>query len=102
MNQNKEEASTKSEKYSEPPEASLRQEQNEQLQEITESIANMNTEEPKSTTETSKSPSQNELGQDQMNEEQTTSVPTTVTQVNTINKDASNTTPEKGMRCRTF
>ena len=96
MNQNKEEASIKSEKYSEPSEASLTQEKNEQLEGLTESIANMNTEEANSPTVTSKPPSQNESDQNESKEEPTISLPKPVTQENTITKDVSNTF-EKGM-----
>ena len=97
LNQNKEEASIKSEKYSEPSEAPLKQENNEQLQGLTDSMANMNTEEPKSTTVTAKPTSQNESGQENSKEEQTISVSTPVTQENTTTNDASNTVFEKGI-----
>ena len=96
MNQKKE-ASIKSEKYSEPPDTHINEEKSDQLENLTESLANINTDDPKSLPVTSKTSSLNESVVDKSKEEQTTSVPTNVTQVNDVTKGANDTTLEKGI-----
>lgn len=94
LNQNKEQGSIEPEKHSEPIDASSEQ-QNDQIQQVTESIANMNTEEPNSINVTSEPPSQNEDSQDQSKVEQPISTPP-ATPVN-VNTTDANVINEKEM-----
>jgi hypothetical protein len=94
LNQNKEQGSIEPEKHSEPIDASSEQ-QNDQIQQVTESIANMNTEEPNSINVTSEPPSQNEDSQDQSKVEQPIPTPP-ATPVN-VNTTDANVINEKGM-----
>jgi len=90
VTQNKEQIPVESEKHSEPLDESFTQEK-EQLQEVTESIANMNTEEAKSVTATSETRSQNETGKYESKEEQPIITPPTVSTLTINTKDANST-----------
>ena len=94
QNQNKEQVSIEPEKHSEPIDASSEQ-QNDQIQQVTESIANMNTEEPNSTNVTSEPPSQNEESQEQSKVEHPISTaPATTVNLNTTD---ANVISDKGI-----